>query len=578
MNEEITKLWKLYEKGLNYQNTLNMKTKCNDCVDFLEGRQWPEATDRTKNLPRPVINIIELIFQNKKSNVLSSSIKMVYKPTELFENGIDTAQKGADIFTKFAEYTRKDLKQSDLDDKAIGDGLTKGTYIYHYFWDNEKYGKTSKYLGGLNGEILDVLNVFFANPNEKDEQKQKWIMISSRDSVGAIKNLAKKNKIKQELIEQIVADDKEKNYDLEEQDNEDFATVLTRYFRINGEVYFEKATKSVLIQPATKLTPTTANIKLNFDNEIEEDESDTDVDVPNAGYTMDLYPIVVGQWQEKENSIFGMGLVEKLIANQKAINFNYAMMLLAIQNIGFPKLKVKPTALAGKSITNVPGEVITDYSVDGQGISYLNPPQFSSAPMQVSDGIISNTRVCNGATEIVSGEVLGANMSGSAIAALQTQAKVPIEVIQKKFWRVHEKIAKIWEQFFKSYYNDNRSFIYQDDEGQNKQESFNGAEYQSTDFATTIEVGAGTMYSEVASVTVLDNMHTKGDITTDEYIELYPDNLMPFKSNLKRMRQTKRLPDNISQMIMQNPQIYQSVMNVIQQAQTPATQQAPIQQ
>ena len=40
--------------------------------------------------------------------------------------------------------------------------------------------------------------------------------------------------------------------------------------------------------------------------------------------------------------------------------------------------------------------------------------------------------VLKAATEVANGEVLGKNMSGSAIVALQTQAKVPIEDMQKR--------------------------------------------------------------------------------------------------------------------------------------------------
>ncbi|MEG1705074.1 MAG: hypothetical protein RR290_00675 [Clostridia bacterium] len=569
---ETTKLWELYQKGLQFQSNIEMKTKANLAVDFAEGRQWPASTEKTKNLPRPVLNIIKLIESNKKSNILSSSIKMVFKPTEIKEIDEEVGTDGADKFTKFAGYVSKDLKQQDLDDKAITDAIRKGSYIYHYFWDSEKYGNTSKYSGGLNGEIIDALNVFFSNPNEKDEQKQKWIMVSSRENIESLKKLAEVNKIPKQNIDEITSEDNsEVNYDKKEQENEQFTTVLTRYFRINGEVFFEKATKNVVVQPATALTPNVVKLKAKNDNVIEEDEADTNPDIgaeDNKQYKMNLYPIVIGQWEEKEDNIYGRSLVEELIPNQKAINFNYAMTLLSIQNIGFPKIKIRKDALKGKNITNAPGEVITDYSPDGNGITYMTPPPFSSGPIQVTDSIIDKTRAFNGATEVVSGEVLGANMSGSAIAALQTQAKVPIEVMQKKFWRVHEKIARVWEQFFKIYYNDDRTFIFQEN-GKDEQENFNGTEYQDVEFSSTIEIGAGSMYSEVASVTVLENMYQKGDITFDQYIELYPTNLMPFKEELKRMRQKERLPDEISQMIMQNPQIYEEVMMIIQQAQTP---------
>ena len=45
---------------------------------------------------------------------------------------------------------------------------------------------------------------------------------------------------------------------------------------------------------------------------------------------------------------------------------------------------------------------------------------------------------------------------------------------------------------------------------------------------------------------------------------------MPFKAQLKEIRKKKLLPPEISQKIMENPQILQYVMQIIQQAETPA--------
>ena len=160
-------------------------------------------------------------------------------------------------------------------------------------------------------------------------------------------------------------------------------------------------------------------------------------------------------------------------------------------------------------------------------------------------------------------------MSGSAIVALQTQAKVPIEDMQKRFWRVHEKIARVWEQFFKGYYNFDIPYIVEND-GDQENAIFNGSQYQNMDFETTIDVGAGSAYSESLSITLLENALNRGDITFDQFIDLYPDNAMPFKAQLKELRKQQLLPPEISQKIAQNPQILQYVMEIIQQAETPA--------
>lgn len=568
------KIWDDWQKGLSYQRKLGLKETCETCVDFFEGRQWPQATEKTKNMPRPVVNIIKFIVNGKKANILSSKISAVYKPLIYNKQTSQIATQGASSFTNFATHIRKEIKQEDLDDRAILDGLKKGTYIFHYFWDKESKTGMAKFDGGLNGQIIDCLNIVFANPKQKDEQKQKWIIIQSRENVQTLKKIAEKNGISKAEIELITSDEEgQKNYEEEEQDGEEYATVLTRYFRKNGEVYYIKSTKDMIVQEETPLTPDAEKVKLEINedtNKTNEDIEAVDIDkAEHTKYKMTLYPIVVGSHEEREKSIFGIGEVEQLIPTQKAINFDYAMMQMASQNMGFPKVLMRPRALQGKTITNTPGEIITDYSPNFDGIRYLNPPAFSTTPLTMADKLLEVTRTVTGATEVANGEVLGKNMSGSAIVALQTQAKVPIEDIQKRFWRVHEKIAKVWEQFFKAYYTFDTEYIVENENGQ-ELNNFNGRMYQDMDFETTIDVGSGSAYSESLSINLLEQALQRGDITFDDYIDLYPETAMPFKAKLKEIRKKKLLPPEISEKIAQNPQILQYVMQIIGQAETPA--------
>lgn len=420
-----------------------------------------------------------------------------------------------------------------------------------------------------------------ANPKQKDEQKQKWIIIQSRENVKTLKEIAKNNGANQSEIELIQSDDDtEKNYNMEEQENEEYATVLTRYFRRNGEVYYVKSTKNMVIQPETPLTPDIDAVQLELDEEgnTNEDNEMVDIDKPAIEpVKMTLYPIVIESYDSREKSIYGIGEVEQIIPTQKAINFNYAMMQMAGQNMGFPKVLIRPRALQGKKITNTPGEVITDYSPNFDGVRYLNPPNFSSMPLTVSDKLIEVIRIVTGSTEVVSGEVLGKNMSGSAIVALQTQSKVPIEDMQKAFWRAHEKIAKIWEQFFKTYYRFDTQYVV---ENENKQELqvFNGSMYENVEFETTIDVGSGSAYSESLSINLLESALQRGDITFDDYIKLYPDSAMPFKAQLKEIRKKKLLPPEISQKIMANPQLLQVVMQLVAQSEALEQQAQSMQQ
>ena len=76
------KIWGEYEDALGFQRAMGFASKFPEYERFKTGDQWPPATDRTKALPRPVFNIIDLFVSNKKSNVLNQNIKMVFSSAE----------------------------------------------------------------------------------------------------------------------------------------------------------------------------------------------------------------------------------------------------------------------------------------------------------------------------------------------------------------------------------------------------------------------------------------------------------------------------------------------------------------
>ena len=52
----------------------------------------------------------------------------------------------------------------------------------------------------------------------------------------------------------------------------------------------------------------------------------------------------------------------------------------------------------------------------------------------------------------------------------------------------------------------------------------------------TVDVGASSEFSEVLSQSTLDSFLANGYITVDQYIDLAPVNVVPFKERLKQMR------------------------------------------
>ena len=583
-NEEVTTLWDDYQNGLAYQSSIGLSHRLPMFVRFYEGEQWAPATKLTKNLPRPVINIVKMICRSKKSAIAAAPVRIVYKA----ENDMVNVEK----FNNFAAYIQSELGQEALDKKAISDGVIKGSYFYHYYWDSEAQGKDGIKEGGLRCEIIDPLNIFFSNPTEIDEQKQKWILIASREDVESVRAKCDSD-VDPDLV---VSDESDNRYGTIEQEGNKLCTVLTRYFRQNGEVYCEKATKSVVINKPFSLAPDldAAEKELMI---IEDDAPNNSLpDNHKSGSLVSdrvrayLYPVVAGNYEIRENSIYGIGEVEGIIPNQKAINFNLAMLLLNAQQIAWGKYIVAPNALRGQTINNEPGQVLTDYSGTGNGIRKMTEQAMQTQPLQLIESIMSMTRNMTGANEVLNGEVLGKNMSGAAIAQLQSQAQQPIEELRDAFWLVKEKQGKVLAQFFKLYY-EQKDFTYEKTEikrdpagnpivdayGQFQEEEkqvsdvFSSAEYAHTDFTVVVEAIAGTKATTAGDINMLDVLIAKGLISMKTYIKAYPKDALSNRSEIIKgieedeQSQIKQMQQAITQY---QQQLEQSTLLLQQQKET----------
>ncbi len=532
-----TKLWEDYQNGLSYQASLGLSKDVPQFVRFFEGKQWPRATENTKNLPRPVFNIIKMICRSKTSAILSTPVRLVYEA----ENSSVNTKK----FNHFAAYIQKEMGQDAADKEGVTDGVKKGTYFYHYYWDSEANGKDGIREGALRVEVIDVLNMFFANPTERDEQKQKWILIVSREEVNSLRAKCDKDIDKDDII----PDEHEDSYGTPEQEGDKLCTVLTRYFRRGGEVYFEKATKSVVINKPRALAPDIKKVKkaLGFSDEYEDSpnnglpDGDEGENLQQGKAKAPLYPVVVGNYEKREKSIYGIGEVEGLIPNQKAINFNIAMSLLNAQEVAWGKYVVLPGALKGQRITNEPGQVLTNYSGQSDGIKKMTEQPLHGEPQKLAESIMQLTRSVTGASEIMTGEVISSNMSGAAIAQLQAQATQPIEELKNAFWLVKIKQGKVLAQFFKLYYS-GKEFTYKESlpkQGQggitkevSVTEVFNGLEFADVDFDVTVEAVSGTKSSAAGDINALDNLLATGKITLKTYLKAYPDDALSNKREL----------------------------------------------
>lgn len=554
----------IYEDWRNSESYMEKKgfTVCMpEWVKMYEGDQWGPIKKGTEGLPRPIINFTEMIIENKKSNILGSPANLNFIP--------DDSDAKVDGLSKFAQYQLKEMGMNVLDRQACLDGLVKGTYVYHLYFDENAIGKRSKYKGAVRCEIIDPLNVRVSNPCEQDCQKQKWIIIRSREEKKKIISIVKELKLGEEYEKLIEEDTNDTTYDKEvEQSGSSLVTVYTKYFKKDGEVYYERATKNVVLGDARPISPLVNKRIIKEKLLKEKDVADAQVSnsqdmtlstkrEKNEQLKFHLYPIEIGSLKSRDKCIYGRSEVENLAPNQRIVNSVMGLVAYSVQNLGMPATVVKPGFLNGQKITTKPGAVYTDYSnsPNGWGIMRVEGQQVNNGIVEFGNALMQLTRTVSNATEVLTGEVLGSDMSGTAIAQLQAQNRKPIDDMQKRFWASKEKIGKILELYYKLFYQDYKYSVHlsagermalqresnQEFVPEYQTDVFNGSDYIDSNYNIIVEAGQGTQYSEIMAIDTLNKMFGNRaliDLSADlqeQYISLCPDSVMPFKSEYKEV-------------------------------------------
>ncbi|WP_203289844.1 portal protein [Metabacillus sp. cB07] len=549
MLEQADFVEKQYKEGLAYKKEMGFFTKWSEHERFKAGDQWPAVTEKTKNLPRPVLNIIKQVINHKVASVMTENIKMVFSASDTEEGSNE--YEGAELFTRYSETTWEKVKQDQLNEVALESGATTGPCIWHYYWDTSKSGGNRlKYVGEIQGEIIDAVNFFPGNPQCTNIQDQPFINITSRDLVSNVRKIAESNGLSKEFISLIKADSdtEDQAYDFakKEMTEDSKVTVITKYWKENGTVYFQKVASGVVVKPKTNMR-------------------------------FKLYPIALMQWERRKSTIFGISEVEGIIPNQKAINYLLAMQLLSIQLTSWPKLLVDKSFVK-QQITNTPGEVINVTGTNGSlnnAIAYMNPGQTSNQAANLLDSFLNYTRDVAGANENALGEQSSSQLNATAVMLLQQASGVPLESIKRRFYQAMEDVGLIWSEFWRVYYNTDRVVNLKDEDGEEYTDVFNGEQYKDVDMNLKIDIGPSSSYSETLMMTSLDKLFDTDKITIEDYLQFAPKNVIPFKDRLLKKVQERQEQE---QMMMAQEQEQQSMMQQQQQDEQIAQQSLEQQQ
>lgn len=531
-DDETTADWQLYQKGKDYNGSIQYKSKADKNERFYAGDQWRGVT--SANLPTPVFNIIKRIVDHKISLLLTQPLTIKYtgistpkmtidelvnKVPETDADGnvtlVDTM--GEDL-TSAAKYHWEKDKLDTLLRLALLNAALSGDMCAYTYWDTEA-GDDKTLKGDFCTEIVDGINVYFGNVNEPSAQKQPYILITGRDMTENLRKQAKDNKLSQKDIDLIVSDndteDQAGDRGNQELETNDKCTYVLKFWKKDKKVYYRKSVKNVVI-----------------------------IGEKDTGLT--LYPIAWGNWIPRKNSYHGEAEVTPLISGQVYYNKQMAMSQKATMDNAYQKLFYDKTRISG--VSNAVGGV---YPVNGSVndiAKYLQGGQMDGNAINLPKEVLNTLYQSAGVTDALTGDMRPENTT--AIIALQKAAASPLDMQKCFLYQFVEDIAEIWLDFM-SKYKENKT-LYVNTEDGIKIIQFTETNVKDLVFKTRIDVGASTLWSEPMQIASLDNAVQNGFMPVSIYMEALPNGIFS-KKVIAAMKEYEQQKQQMEQTQSQKP-------------------------
>lgn len=544
-DRDKTETWIQYQHGIDYNSRIGLYENVNRNEAFYAGDQWRGV--QANGLPTPVFNFYKRIINYFIASILSQDTAINFVPENVGDEPDSEEEQeikdAAELITQYSETLKEKLKLNYMLRQWLLDSAVSGDACAYSYWD-PTIDTMQDIMGDINMESIDNVNVFFGNPNDRRVQTQPYIIIAFRQLVGDLRAEAKRNKVPEDKIRLITADE-ETSYQSGDRskvelDSKDDATgkaiALLKLWKKDGVVYAKKSTCFTDIRPEW-------NTKLS------------------------LYPVAWKNWDTRKNSYHGQALGTGLIPNQVFINKMFAMAMMSLMHTAFPKAIYDKNTITAWSntvggaigINRQPGESITGYA------TYMNPGEMSNQVLTTIDKAIEYTKDMLGASDAALGDVKPDNTS--AIIAVQQAASVPLESIKQNLYQFVEDIGYIWLDIMATHYG--KRSIDVEVMGKRVIKEFDFAKLKKMKFRIKIDVGPSSYWSQITAIQTLDNLLQAERISFTQYLERLPSGLIPQKQELieeikqqdtkqqfiyeQMARFMEQLPPEVQAMIQQMP-------------------------
>ena len=488
-----------YEAGLQFNRGVDLYDNVQTNENFFVGKQWEGV--KSNGLPTPVFNFLKRVVLFSVSNVSTDNLKLHAKPLPSSGNvPAGLLEAFSDILNDQYAAIFEDNKMGGLIREFTRNAAVDGDGCMYTYWDADaETGQQSR--GAIRTEVLQNTQVMFGNPNSRDVQSQPYIIIERRMLVDEAKKYARENGMGAGDIDEITADEKESgNVDFDRLGGEKVTVLLhMRKDEKTGEVMCYECTRNAQMRKEWSL-----GIK--------------------------LYPLVWMNWDYVQDCYHGQSMITGLIPNQIFVNKLFAMSMISLMTLAYPKVVYDKTKIQ-KWSAKVGAAIGVAGNVDGVA-KIIDPASISPQVSQFIDVAIGYTQRFLGATDVALGDTRPDNTS--AIIALQRAAATPMELTKQNLLQCIEELGRIYNAFMAEYYGTRFVEVKNPDMqiGGMLNIRFDFSALKSIPCSIDLDAGASSYWSEIASMQTLDNLLMQGLIPTSEYLRRLPNGQITDRESL----------------------------------------------
>lgn len=523
--------WKLYERGLDFNSSINLEDTVRVNENFFIGKQWEGVI--SNGLPTPVFNFLKRVCCFTVATITSDNIKVNASPLSATPNTTSLVDPVRIINEELDALTELNNIPSLMREFARNAAVDGDGCLYTWWDPDAETGQDAK--GCIRTEIVENLRVHFGNPNDRDVQSQPWIILERREIISAAQAEAKENGF--ETWRNIGGDGDNTNPDAAKETTDKVTTILL-FWR-------DTKTRHIWAYKCAR----GSSIREPWDLGIK------------------LYPISWLNWDYIQDCFHGQAMITGLIPNQIFVNKLWAMSQLSLMTTAFPKVVYDATRV-GKWDNRI-GAAIGIQGGDVNNVAkIIDPASISPQISQFIQLAVEETEQSLGATSVALGDTRPDNTS--AIIALQRAASTPSEITKQNLYKSIEDLYRIYIEFMGEYYGKRYvdmttpeevrqvyDFIGQETPAEIPMQ-FDFSQLKDMPMHIKLDIGASSYYSEIASIQTLDNLLKMGKIDTVQYLERIPDGYIPGRRELinelkEQQRNAMAMQAQMQQGVPQNP-------------------------